>query len=74
MLAAIDRAVRDQSVFQLEHRILRLDGSVGWIFSRAIPVLDAGAIVERFGAASDIMERRLAAERLRFLDDLSAAT
>jgi PAS domain-containing protein len=45
-------------VFELEHRVVRKDGTVGWMFSRAIPILDdAGQIVEWFGAASDVTER-----------------
>jgi len=57
--AAIDKAVRTKQTFELEHRIIRADGSVGWAFSRAIPLLDeSGEIVEWFGAASDITERK----------------
>jgi signal transduction histidine kinase/CheY-like chemotaxis protein len=58
---AIGEAIRSRSTFELEHRVLRLDGSVGWTYSRAIPVKDAsGAIVEWFGAASDITDRKRA--------------
>jgi signal transduction histidine kinase len=57
--SAIDEAVRTGSTFELEHRVLRVDGSVGWTYSRAIPVKDAnGAIVEWFGAASDMSDRK----------------
>ena len=42
----------------------RADGSLGWTLSRAVPILDdKGKIVEWFGAASDITERRSAAEQ-----------
>ena len=55
---AIERAIRDKGAFELEHRALRVDGSVGWTHSRAIPLLDgAGEIVEWFGAASDVTAR-----------------
>jgi len=48
-------------MFQLEHAVLRLDGTQGWTSSRAIPMLDSrGEIVEWFGAASDITERKTA--------------
>jgi PAS domain S-box-containing protein len=63
--ATINEAIRTKSVFQLEHRVLRVDGSVGWTFSRAIPLLDTnGEIVEWFGAARDITERKRAEEAL----------
>jgi signal transduction histidine kinase len=64
--AAIDEAIRTKSIFQLEHRVIRHDGTLGWSFSRAIPLLDSkGNITEWFGAASDISERREAQEALR---------
>lgn len=34
------RAVEAKDVFQLEHRVRRSDGSVGWTMSRAVPLLD----------------------------------
>ena len=75
VLAAINHAIRSKSIFEMEHRVRRVDGAIGWTASRAIPLLDAdGAIVEWFGAASDITERkeaeearRASAERFRFL-------
>lgn len=55
---AIRKAIESKSVFELRHRVRRLDGSVGWTFSRAVPILNAaGEIVEWFGAASDITGR-----------------
>ena len=57
--AAIGEAIREKKIFQLEHRVLRADGSPGWTFSRAVPILDnKGDIVEWFGVASDITERK----------------
>jgi PAS domain S-box-containing protein len=65
VLAAIDKAIRTKSIFELEHRVLRVDGALGWTFSRAIPLLDAnGEIVEWLGAASDITGRKQAQEAL----------
>lgn len=56
--AAMQDAIRNKSVFELEHRVIRADGSLGWTCSRAIPMLDDnGEIVEWFGAASDVTER-----------------
>jgi PAS domain S-box-containing protein len=66
VMTAIREAIRTRSVFELEHRVLRVDGSLGWTFSRAIPLLEAnGEIVEWFGAASDITARKRAEEALR---------
>jgi len=66
---AIGEAIHAKTLFQLEHRVLRLDGSVGWTYSRAVPMLDArGEIHEWIGAASDITERKLAEEKLRESD------
>jgi PAS domain S-box-containing protein len=75
--AVVNEAIRTKSIYELEHRVRKVDGSLGWIFSRAVPLLDAnGEIVEWFGAASDITERkrveealRESEERLRFLSD-----
>ena len=59
-------AIRTRSMFQLEHRVIRADGTIGWTFSRALPFLDEqGDIIEWLGAASDISERKRAEESLR---------
>ena len=59
VLATIAEAIRTRGVFEMEHRVRRLDGSVGWTHSRAVPLLDAeGAIREWIGNAVDITERR----------------
>lgn len=56
---AIHRAIETKSIFQLEHQVLKADGSLGWTFSRAIPIFNGeGSIVEWFGVASDITEKR----------------
>jgi signal transduction histidine kinase len=66
VLARIEEAIRTKSTFELEHRVLRADGSLGWTISRAIPVKDAsGEILEWFGAASDVTRRKLGEEALR---------
>jgi len=66
---AIARAIRDSSVFELEHRVRRADGSSGWTLSRAVPMFDAaGRVYEWIGAASDITERKASEEKLREAD------
>jgi signal transduction histidine kinase len=65
VIAAIEHAVQTRTPFELEHPIIRADGTLGWTFSRAVPLLDeSGNIVEWFGAASDITERRQSQEAL----------
>ncbi len=66
VFAAIERAIRGREMFQLEHRVRRVDGGVGWTLSRAVPMLtDDGRIVEWLGAASDISVRKRAEAALR---------
>lgn len=65
-----EKAIRQKSIFELEHQVLRADGSIGWTFSRAVPILDAdGEIIEWFGAATDITERKNIEEELRATRD-----
>ncbi|MDB6022634.1 MAG: aphA [Pedosphaera sp.] len=67
--AAINEAVRTKAPFELEHRVRRADGTVGWTHSHAVPIRDTeGEIVEWFGTASDITERRRAAEEISQLN------
>ncbi len=64
VLAAISKANRTKSIFELEHWVLHVDGSLGWTHSCAIPIQDAdGEILEWFGAARDVTERKRAEEK-----------
>jgi len=73
VMNSIHDAIRDKSPFQIEHRVLRLDGSLGWTFSRAVPLFNpAGEIVEWFGAASDITARKKSEEALLRSEKLAA--
>jgi PAS domain S-box-containing protein len=63
---AIRQAIETKSPIDLEHRARRADGSVGWVHTRAVPLLDAaGEIREWFGAAQDVTARREAEDTLR---------
>jgi PAS domain S-box-containing protein len=69
VMAVIREAIRTKTVFQLEHHVLRADGTLGWTFSRAVPVLDAtGEIIEWFGAATDVTRRKEGEEQIRRLN------
>ncbi|AMP98128.1 Histidine kinase [Pedobacter cryoconitis] len=64
--ASIADSIREKKIFQLEHRVIRADGTPGWTFSRAVPIMDdQGQIMEWFGTASDITERKNTEEALR---------
>jgi len=66
--SAIDGALAEVRPFQQEHRVRQADGSIGWVFSRAVPITDEdGRIVEWFGAATDITERRRTNAHLRLV-------
>jgi len=68
VLRTIREAVRTKSLFELEHRVRRTDGTLGWTNSRAVPLLNVnGEIMEWFGAASDVTARKEAEENFRKL-------
>jgi signal transduction histidine kinase/ActR/RegA family two-component response regulator len=65
VMAAINRAVATKSAFDVEHRVVRKDGTLGWTSSRAVPMLNSmGEIVEWFGTAKDVTAAKLAQEEL----------
>lgn len=69
--AAIHRAIETRSVFELEHRVIRFDGTEGWTSSRAIPLFDEhGSLLKWFGTASDISDRKRREANSAFLDQL----
>ena len=70
VMAVIKEAIRTKSLFEMEHQVVTADGSLGWTFSHAVPLLDEGGdIVEWFGTASDVTEHRRAAQALRDSED-----
>lgn len=65
VMAAINEAIFTKGTFHLEHRVIRVDGTLGWTISRAVPLFDdKGELLEWFGAASDVTQRHEAEERL----------
>jgi PAS domain S-box-containing protein len=68
VLSAIEEAIHSKAPFEFEHQVKRLDGTLGWVQSRAIPVFDEdGEILEWFGAARDVSERKRHDETQRLL-------
>ncbi len=70
VLARVNQAIQTKSTFEMEHRVLRADNSLGWTFSRAVPLLNSeGEITEWFGTASDVTERKLERQALRQIEE-----
>ena len=71
---AIQESIRTKSTFELEHQVIQQDGLIGWTFSRTIPMLnEQGEILEWFGAASDVTERKQAeANRIQLIREQAA--
>ena len=59
-------AMQNRAVYELEHRIVRPDGSVRWVYDRAHPTYDSkGQLVRYAGVTLDITERKALEESLR---------
>jgi PAS domain S-box-containing protein len=66
VLQVIRQSIRSKAPFELEHRVRLADGSLGWVLSKAIPVLDQeGEIKFWLGAVSNLTARKRAEETLR---------
>ncbi|PPU42669.1 hybrid sensor histidine kinase/response regulator [Xanthomonas arboricola] len=67
---AIAHSIINKTGLDLEYRVLDADQRVGWTLMRAIPLLDEREqIVEWFGTAADITDKRLAEQQLRQLTE-----
>ncbi|WP_221237845.1 PAS domain-containing protein [Xanthomonas arboricola] len=67
---AIAHSIVNKTGLDVEYRVLDADQRVGWTLMRAIPLLDEGEqIVEWFGTAADITDKRLAEQQLRQLTE-----
>jgi PAS domain S-box-containing protein len=63
-------AIQSSSVYELEHRIIRPDGSVRWVYERAEPNFDQdGKLIRYIGSTLDITERRQAEAEIRQLNE-----
>ena len=71
--AAWKLALATGSVYEIDYRLRRHDGVYRWLFVRGVPVLaEDGSVEEWVGSATDITERKLAEERLRLLQEVTA--
>src|SRR5574340_764541 len=66
VLAEWDRTLREDAVFQSEHRFVRPDGTIVWVYAQALPERgDHGHIAGFVGTLTDITARKRAEEALR---------
>ena len=71
--AAAAAAVADGSPsYDIEHRIVRADGTVRWVHERADVLRGESGAVRMIGTVQDITERRLLEEQLRQLQKMDA--
>ncbi len=62
----IENAINNKTIIELEHPVLLPGDERGWMFTRAIPILnDTNEIAEWFGTSSDITGRKKTEEALR---------
>ncbi len=66
---AIDRAIATGEDLDVEYRIVKPDGEIGWILARGRAAFEDGKAVRLAGISLDITERRNAEERQRLLLD-----
>ncbi|HNO94073.1 MAG TPA: PAS domain S-box protein, partial [Anaerolineales bacterium] len=60
------KAMQNNSVYELEHRVVQPDGSIRWVHDRAVPYLNEEGQLERYiGITLDITERKKAEQSLR---------
>jgi PAS domain S-box-containing protein len=59
------KALQNNAIYELEHRIVQPDGNVRWVYDRALPYFDkAGKLLRYVGATLDITERKVNALEL----------
>lgn len=67
---AIAHSIINKTALDLEYRVLDADQRVGWTLMRAIPLLnEREQIVEWFGTAADITDKRIVEAQLRQLTE-----
>ena len=69
------RAIQSHSVYELEHRVVRPDGSVRWVHDLAHPNLnEQGELVRYVGVTLDITERKQADDALLSQQEMLSRT
>ena len=67
--AALDRAIHAGEDLDVEYRVVRPNGQVGWILARGRAMYENGVAVRLAGISLDITERKQAENRQRLLLD-----
>lgn len=61
----VEAAIAASQPIEIEHRYIRPNGEIGWLYSRAVPVFDESrAVSEWFGMSTDITGRLLTEREL----------
>jgi PAS domain S-box-containing protein len=70
--SVINECINEKKTFDLEHTVLKDDGSIGWTHSCAVPIFDEkGEIKEWVGVARDITVQKKAEEEFQcYADEL----
>ncbi len=67
--AAVERAINTGEDLEVEYRVQRPDGQIGWILARGRAAFEDGRAVRLAGISLDVTARRTAEERQRLLLD-----
>jgi len=66
VVEVIERAIREKTDLEIEHRLLLPDGSIRYIHSVGHPIVDpSGEVVELVGTVMDVTDRKRAERALR---------
>jgi len=73
VVAAIEAAIAGEQPYDIEHRVVRPDGTVRWVHEKAAILRDPqGRALRMIGTAQDITDRRLLEDQLRQSQKLEA--
>jgi len=65
------KAMQNKRIYELEHRIVRPNGEIRWVYDKAHPFFDdSGKLIRYVGATLDVTERNKAKEKLAHSHDL----
>jgi len=66
VMNSLTQAAKDGAAFEIEHRLIRKDGTTRWVRNKQVPRRDStGRIVSYDGLMSDITEKKRADEELK---------
>ncbi|QXE23529.1 hybrid sensory kinase [Richelia sinica FACHB-800] len=72
--SVVNQAINTGKSYEIEHRFIRADGSVGWLLGRGEPIFDSqGRVVKLLGTALDISDRKRAELELQTAKEAAEA-